>query len=235
VSTLAALLLAAVLPSASPATPHPPSVECPAWRDEAARLLPALETRLVELVSAARAQQGRATLVPDARLAAVARQHAQAMAHAGQLAHVLPGEPELPARLAAAGVRDWDRVGENIAMGPVVSFSSETASTRARSTHCHDLDSLAAELFAAWDASPGHSRNLRAPEFTHIGSGAVYDVVHERVYVTHDFAHEVTCGYVGAACCAPPEGMGGGVCLQPARCSAGLCLEPAPPPSPTPR
>lgn len=231
-----ALLLAARLALPAEAAPAGSvALQCPDWQKESARLLTQLETRLVVLVNAARAQAGRAPLVPDARLAAVARQHAQRMATVNQLAHVLPGEPELPARLTAAGVLDWDRVGENIAMDPVVSFRTETAGLRG--ARCHDVDSLAAELFAAWDASPGHSRNLRSPEFSHVGSGAVYSATDERVYVTHDFAHLVTCGFLGAACCPPPEGASGGVCLVPGRCQAGLCLEPVPTPSPvaTPR
>lgn len=228
------LLLALVLPSTQPVPTPGDGLPCPKWRDDDAHMLNQLEARLVELVNAARTREGSAPLVPDERLVRLARQHSQRMADAGRLAHLLDDEVDLAARLRATGMLDWDRVGENIAVGPVVSSRTESLSSHVRSTRCHDVQSLAAELFAAWDASPAHSRNLRSSEFSHVGSGAAYDARRERVYVTHDFAREVQCGYLGAPCCPAPPGETGGMCLLPGRCRGGLCLEPLPVPTPSP-
>ncbi len=152
------------------------------------------------------------------------------MARLRTMSHSAAGDT-LEGRLRAAGIHDWNAVGENIAMGHSVDWYAQTPSGADRSVRCHDADSLARDVFRAWYASPGHRGALLDPTFSHVGSGVAYDPAGEKVYVTHDFARLVTCGYGGAACCPPPDGLPGGMCQPPFRCRAGLCVVP---PSPTP-
>lgn len=215
----AALAWSAALPAPAQAGAAP---VCPAWAGDPKTHLTRLERRLVELVNEARRTRGAASVAPDARLAGAARGHAERMARLRTMAHVTDGE-SAEDRLRAAGILDWDAVGENIAMGRSVNYTAETATDRHRTVACHDADSLARDVFRAWYASPGHRETLLDPGFTHIGSGAAYEPAGERVYVTHDFAHLVTCGYAGAPCCPPPAGITGGICQRPNRCRAGTC------------
>ncbi len=223
--TGAALASALALLAASPAP------LCPAWSREREARLPRVEARLVALVNEARRARGAPPVALEPRLSDLARAHSEHMARLRQLAHVLAGHT-LEDRLRAADIHDWDAVGENIAMGPSVNYVAQTPRGDERSVACHDEGALALELFRAWLASPGHRRTLENPDFTHVGSGAAWDPVGEVVYVTHDFARLVSCGYGGAPCCPPPAGARGGVCQLPYRCLAGVCASPAPPPSP---
>jgi uncharacterized protein YkwD len=239
--TLAALAAAPAATAACQARSSPgPQAEdapvCPMWRRETDAHLERMERRLLELVNQRRRAVRANTLSLEPRLSAVARRHSRAMASQRKMAHQLPGGPSADARLNAAGIKDWDAVSENIAMGQSVSYTSEvTQGAGGRTVSCHSGESLAFDIFRAWEASPGHSRNLRDPRFTHLGSGAAYDPATETVYVTHDFAKLVTCGYSGAPCCPPPEGRPGGVCQIPNRCLAGVCqVPPTPTPSPLP-
>ncbi len=206
------------------ATSAAPTPNCPDWTRETDARLRRIETRLVELVNDARRTVGAAALQGDARVGDVARRHAQTMARLRSMSHTAAGET-LERRLRAAGIDDWSAVGENIAMGHSVNFYAQTPRGDERSVACHEADSLARDVFRAWYASPGHRAALLDPVFTHVGSGAAYDPVGETVYVTHDFAQRVTCGFGGAACCPPPAGQRGGVCQIPHRCRAGVCVD----------
>lgn len=195
---------------------------CPAWAADPETRLAGVEARLVELVNEARRTSGAAPVALEPRLTNAARRHARRMARLRTMAHVTDGE-SAEGRLRAAGIHDWDAVGENIAMGKSVNYVAQTAGYRPRTVACHDADSLAREVFRAWYASPGHRETLLDPRFTHLGSGAAYEPAGESVYVTHDFARLVTCGYAGAPCCPPPAGIPGGICQRPSRCRAGTC------------
>lgn len=224
--SLVAALGLLLLPSPAPA--------CPAWASGSGPLLEQVEVRLVEQVNDARRAAGLRALAAEPRLRDVARRHAGTMARLRTMSHSATGAGDtLEARLRDAGFHDWNTVGENIAMGHSVDWYAQNAQGGERSVRCHGADSLARDIFRAWLASPGHRAALLDPAFTHVGSGAAYDPAGEKVYVTHDFARLVTCGYGGAPCCPPPEGLTGGVCQLPHRCRAGTCVVP-PPPSPAP-
>jgi uncharacterized protein YkwD len=75
-----------------------------------------VERGLFDAVNRSRHEQGLPSLKWDDALASAARKHAEHMAEAGALSHQFSGEPSLPGRVAAAGVRhSW--LSENIAEG----------------------------------------------------------------------------------------------------------------------
>lgn len=208
---------------------------CPEWRADPA-LLPRLEEALARHVDAARAEAQVPPLRREPRLEGVARGHARQLAALGVMAHHTEQDGTVADRLAAAGLIDWDAVGENLATGTSVNYVARPADPRHQTVTCHTPESLAREIAQAWRASPGHNRTLLDPRFDALGGAATLDAAGQRVYVVHDFARLVTCGYAGAACCPPPEGLAGGICHVPLRCRAGSCLhaEPSPSPSPAP-
>jgi hypothetical protein len=108
-----------------------------------------------------RAQRNIPVLKWNPRLAEAAAAHTEAMAQKGTLAHVLPGEPELGKRLAAADAR-VGAYAENVA------FASDAASV-------HD----------GWMHSPGHRANLLNPTYDAVGIAAYR--VGDRLYATQDF------------------------------------------------
>ena len=88
--------------------------------------------------------------------------HAEQMARAGQLAHVLPNTayPRATDRLAAADYR-WHTYGENVALG----------------------QSSAAEALDGWMHSRGHRSNILNPDFTELGTGYAIDSAGRPYYV----------------------------------------------------
>lgn len=117
---------------------------------------------LASMLAAARAESGEPPLSPDARLDAIARQHARAMATAHALAHDSgDGDPE--ARMQAAGL-SWQALGENVAHGATLALAHR----------------------ALW-ASPSHRANMLRRDFEDVGVAAVRD---ERgdVWVVETFA-----------------------------------------------
>lgn len=219
-------------PLASAATQAAATPICPAWAADPDTRVARLEQRLVELVNESRRTSGAPPVALEPRLTGAARGHARRMARLRTMAHVTDGA-SAEDRLRAADVHDWDAVGENIAQGKSVNYVAQNDDGQHRTVACHDADSLARDIFRAWYASPGHRETLLDRRFTHVGSGAAYEPAGETVYVTHDFARLVTCGYAGAPCCPPPAGIAGGICQRPNHCRAGTCLpEPTPTPSP---
>jgi hypothetical protein len=108
------------------------------------------DERLARMVTAARASMGLPPLARDARLDAVARDHAARMARANELAHEL-GDGDPLERLRAAGL-DTAYAGENIA-------------------HASTLPLAHRSLWA----SPSHRANLLRREFQRVGIAVVRD------------------------------------------------------------
>lgn len=214
---------------------EPPA--CPQWHDDPA-LLERLEQLLADHVDEARSQAAAAPLVREGRLTEVARRHARHLASLGVMSHQTVETGAVQDRLRAAAIADWDAVGENLAVGASVNYVARPEDVRAQTIACHTPESLAGEISQAWRASPGHNRTLLDARFTALGSGAALDATGRHVYVVHDFARLVACGFAGAACCPPPEDLPGGICQMPLQCRTGRCLEaeaPHPrPPSPRP-
>jgi uncharacterized protein YkwD len=109
---------------------------------------------VVDLTNVERTGHGRARLRANARLMRAAQIHAEQMARAGQLAHVLPDAayPRAEDRLAAADYR-WQTYGENVAFG----------------------QSSAAAALDSWMHSRGHRTNILNPGFTELGAGYAID------------------------------------------------------------
>lgn len=222
-----AVALAALVALRASAAPASDTPVCPDWATETEARVARLEARLVELVNEARRAAGAPPVTVETRLVAVARAHATHMARLRAMAHVTDGE-SAEDRLRAAGIHDWDAVGENLAMGRSVDYVAEIAKGRHRRVACHAPETLARDVFRAWYASPGHRQTLLDPRFTHLGSGAAYEPAGETAYVAHDFARLVTCGYEGAPCCPAPAGVVGGICQRPTHCRAGTCVPETP-------
>ncbi|MGH9256000.1 MAG: CAP domain-containing protein, partial [Vicinamibacterales bacterium] len=89
--------------------------EVPGVRPTAASSVAA---EVVDLTNVERTARGRARLRANPRLMRAGHMHAEQMARAGQLAHVLPDAayPRAADRLAAADYR-WQTYGENVALG----------------------------------------------------------------------------------------------------------------------
>jgi uncharacterized protein YkwD len=133
---------------------------------DAAPVRPAATSRVaadvVTLTNGQRGTVGRARLRTNARLMRAAQLHAEQIARAGELAHVLPDAvyPRAEDRLAAAGYR-WQTYGENLALG----------------------QRTPAEAVHSWMRSRGHRRNIVSPDFTELGVGYAIDRAGRRYYV----------------------------------------------------
>jgi uncharacterized protein YkwD len=100
------------------------------------------------MIAAVREGESLPALARDARLDALAREHAARMSAAGAVAHDL-GDGDLRARFEAADL-DAREIGENVAR-------AETVALAHRALH----------------ASPSHRMNLLRADYTHIGVAAV--------------------------------------------------------------
>src|SRR5579859_3112593 len=94
-----------------------------------------------------------------------ARKHALLMADSAELSHQFAGEPSLPERLGAAGLR-FTSAAENIA----------------RTEHLEDVH-------LALMNSPGHRANILSPKYNAVGIGLVER--DGRVYAAQDFVYQV--------------------------------------------
>ncbi len=98
------------------------------------------------LISQYRRSRGLSGVTVDRTLTRIAAVHAQRMAAADKMAHVLPGEGSFTQRLAAGGFTAA-MAAENVAAGQ---------------------DTLA-DVLEAWQKSPGHNANLLLPNVSKIG------------------------------------------------------------------
>jgi uncharacterized protein YkwD len=120
---------------------HPPSA-------------PAFAADVIDLTNVERTGHKRQPLSANARLTRAAQMHAEQMARARQLAHLLPNAPYPSAedRLRAAEYR-WHTYGENVASG----------------------QASAAQVVKDWMHSRGHRTNILNPSFTEMGAGYAID------------------------------------------------------------
>jgi hypothetical protein len=112
-----------------------------------------------------RVSRGLGVLKHDPVLARAAAFHARQMAEHGGISHEFPGEPDLAARAATAGVR-FSIVSENVAEAP-------------ESNVIHDM----------WMKSEGHRENLLDPNVNVAGISVVYR--DHQFYAVEDFASTV--------------------------------------------
>jgi uncharacterized protein YkwD len=109
---------------------------------------------VVELTNAERTDHRRPQLRANSRLMRAAQIHAEQMARAGRMEHLLrdANYPRAEDRLAAAGYR-WRAFGENVAQG----------------------QSSAAEVVNSWMQSRGHRKNILNEIYTELGVGYAVD------------------------------------------------------------
>jgi len=139
----------------------------------------AIAADLLARLNQSRRESGLDPLVPAKELDSVALQHSAAMAKAGRAAHRLPKGGEAPDRLRAAGITArviMENVGLQSAHGTDTRVDAQGAS--------------AAEIHAAFMASPGHRVNILSDATTHCGIGVVRALNAEGIavfYVTELF------------------------------------------------
>jgi uncharacterized protein YkwD len=123
---------------------------------------PRVAAEVVDLTNVERTHDGRTALRANPRLMRAAQIHAEQMARAGQMAHVLPraAYPRTEDRLAAADYR-WQMYGENVALG----------------------QSNAAAVLESWMHSRGHRTNILNRDFTEMGAGYATDRAGRPYYV----------------------------------------------------
>jgi uncharacterized protein YkwD len=117
---------------------------------------------IVRLANAERTRAGLAPLRPDTPLTRAAQLHADQIARARRLEHVLPGAryPDPKDRLAAVGYV-WEAWAENLAFG----------------------ESTLSRVVANWMRSAGHRTNVMNPKYTETGAGYAVDTRGRPYYV----------------------------------------------------
>lgn len=142
--------------SSGPRTPIPPQVEIEPGKPVTATIN-GFENRVIEATNAFRSDRGLATLRPNARLIAIAQNHARNMARKDRYGdsdrngHVLDGR-NVEYRIKAGGY-PFARIAENVGY------------------QLNRPDSVAS-MMDGWKGSRGHRRNMLEPELTEIGVGA---------------------------------------------------------------
>ncbi len=124
-----------------------------------------MEKQLFDLVNHEREKAGLSKLEWSDLAANAARQHARMLAEKNELSHQFTGEPSLPERLGATGVR-FTSAAENVA----------------RTEHIEDVH-------LALMNSPGHRANILSPKYNSAGIGVVEEK--GRIFVTQDFIFRV--------------------------------------------
>jgi uncharacterized protein YkwD len=148
----AAMVCLGVLACSSPESPDDPqNVALPL---PGAAAPSNVTTAVVDLTNVERTRGGLTALVGNARLMHAAQLHAEQMAQAGRLDHVLPNAtyPRPEDRLTAAAYR-WQAYAENVAMG----------------------QRTPAEVVNGWMQSSGHRANIMNPTYTEMGAGYARD------------------------------------------------------------
>ena len=140
----------------------PPSSPDGAPTTETGAARPPEASAVIELTNAERVRTGLGALGANAWLSQAAQLHAEQMADASRLAHVLPGAryPMLEDRLAAAGYQ-WQAVGENLAAG----------------------QQSPAQAVETWMQSNAHRANILNATFTEMGAGFIIDRNGRRYFV----------------------------------------------------
>ena len=123
------------------------------------------EQYLLSAANHERMSRGLQPLRRDPVLAQAAAFHARQMADHSNISHGFPGEPDLAARAATAGVR-FSLISENVAEAP---------------------DSI--QIHSMWMESEGHRENLLDPNVNVAGISVI--VRDEQLYAVEDFASTV--------------------------------------------
>jgi len=125
------------------------------------------EQRAFDLINAQRQKRGESSLVWDAELTRMAREHSANMAGQNFFDHTDPQGRNMTMRASAEGVTGWSAIAENIA------YNS-------------GYDDPAAFAVERWLISAKHRENILRESFTHSGIG-VARAADGRVYFTQVF------------------------------------------------
>lgn len=113
---------------------------------------PALIAEVVRLANVERAAAGRPELASHPAVTQAALAHSADQAATGRMSHTGSDGSDAGTRLTRAGF-EWRTWGENVAVG----------------------QRTAADVMAAWMASPGHRANILSTSFTTVGVGVATD------------------------------------------------------------
>ena len=137
-----------------PAANNQQAAPAPAQQQPAANNQAGNPTAFLDLINAARAQNGAGPVAFNPQLTTAAVNHSQDMVNRNYFDHTAPAPApngaELGQRVTAAGYQ-WTGVAENIAQGQTTE----------------------AEVFQSWMNSPGHRANMLNATYTQIGLGRV--------------------------------------------------------------
>lgn len=126
------------------------------------------EQTMIGLINQEREQEGLKPLKVDARLTKIAREHSQEMIDRNFFSHYSPRIGSLFDRLKAAGIKNWQAAGENLAGATTVEIA-----------------------FSALMQSPEHKENLLNPRYTHMGIGIRDGGFYGKMF-TQDFVEEAS-------------------------------------------
>lgn len=128
--------------------------------------------RVFDTLNAERHAHGLAPLALDSRLITSAHRHNVAMAKPNILAHQVPGEPDLAARIRAAGYR-YSWAGENVAW--------TTARTAAGLVDVHTA------MYTERPPYDQHRQNMLSRTYSQVGIDVYFDAAHGKAWLTEDF------------------------------------------------
>jgi uncharacterized protein YkwD len=150
-------LAAAVIAAGSAIAAVDASAATPAGSNDAVKTMPALDTSIVQVLNAARAEHGLAPLAASARLTAAATFHSHEMLRDGYFSHDSAAGGSAGRRIGrfypAAGYRSWQ-------IGEALFWWSPTVD--------------AASAVRNWLESPPHRAILLSPSFHEIGVSALH-------------------------------------------------------------
>lgn len=154
----------------------------------------ALEARVHELTNVQRQNNGLATLSYDPFLADIARGHSWNMVQLTFFEHVDPNGMNARARgdwagypcVRVIGLSTYSGLTENLYMGPRVGVNDTNTEGEATFYYWRTLEDLAQVIVNGWMASPGHQKNILAPQIDTEGIGVAFGP-DDTVYVTQNF------------------------------------------------
>ncbi len=121
-----------------------------------------MQEEMLSLINTDRREHGLQPVSSDVAVARIACDHSAAMDAFGNIAHNLPGEPDLQTRLDEAGILAIES-GENLALGAGIRSAQRNLM-----------------------ASPAHRQTMLSPDFTHVGIG-IHRARGGDLYITQDF------------------------------------------------
>lgn len=151
---VASMMCFGVLACSSPASPEDPQAAASLPAAPPAAAPSEVTVAVVELTNVERTRSGLRALEANALLMRAAQLHAEQMAQAGRIDHVLPNapHPRPEDRLTAVAYR-WQAFAENVAFG----------------------QRTAAEVVNGWMQSSGHRANIMNATYTEMGAGYARD------------------------------------------------------------